>query len=632
MTFGRTRAVVLCAIALLASGTVWTAGAADRIALGNSRASLATPDAFVRRADPNARVDLAMLLGFRDRGALAALVARVSDPSSPDYARYLTPDRFRARFSRPQADVDAVVGWLRSAGFTVGAVPADHLWVPASGTVAEAEAAFGVDLNLYRVRDATLRAPSTVPTVPSSLAGIAEGVLGLNDERMVTSLAAAPPPPAYVNAPPCSLFWGQKIATNKPPAYGRHHPYAPCGYTPVQLRGAYGVDAATRSGIDGTGVTVGIVGAFAAPTIQKDLDTYSALHGLPQLDVQVVHRHEARASDGVKQLWYGEETLDVEAVHSMAPGAEILYEAAASPHGMDLDQALLDIVDRGRAQIVSNSYYSGTGESPTQANVDARTQLYQQAAAEGIGLYFSSGDGGDNLQTLGTRSVSWPASSPYVTAVGGTTLGIGRHDDYRFETGWGTTNSSLAGHRWTPRPPGDFFYGGGGGTSRLFAEPPYQVGVVPDRLSSRWDGQNRVVPDVALDADPITGILEGESLTWPDGSVRYGEFRIGGTSLSCPLFAGIMALADQRVGLAHGFANPALYAMAGTDTFHDIVSPGTRVAAVRPNFNDGVDDRAGLSFYLRTTNQTGTLHTVAGYDDVTGLGSPNGESFLAGLS
>jgi subtilase family serine protease len=140
-----------------------------------------------------------------------------------------------------------------------------------------------------------------------------------------------------------------------------------------------------------------------------------------------------------------------------------------------------------------------------------------------------------------------------------------------------------------------------------------------------------VVPDVATVGDPNTGFLIGQTQAFPNGP-RYAEYRIGGTSLSCPVFAAIMALADQAAGMQHGFANPALYSLAGGQAFRDIVDPASPMASIRVLFNNSLNPRQGLDFALRSYNQTGTLDVVPGYDDVTGLGSPNGQAFLDAMS
>ena len=220
-----------------------------------------------------------------------------------------------------------------------------------------------------------------------------------------------------------------------------------------------------------------------------------------------------------------------------------------------------------------------------------------------------------------------------MTAVGGTSLGVGAANDYRFETGWSTGTSTLTGNAWAPPFPGDYLYGGGGGTSQAFGEPDYQQGVVPPDIANYWGKPGRAVPDVSAVGDPSTGMLVGQTQTFPTGpgKKRYSEYRIGGTSLSSPLFAGMMALADQAAGHRHGFANPAFYANAKTGAFHDVKPDGVKRAVVRNDYVNSVDASAGITTKLRSLDYRTTIFTRPGYDDVTGVGSPNGPSFLADL-
>jgi subtilase family serine protease len=141
------------------------------------------------------------------------------------------------------------------------------------------------------------------------------------------------------------------------------------------------------------------------------------------------------------------------------------------------------------------------------------------------------------------------------------------------------------------------------------------------------------VPDVAMVGDPSTGFLVGQSQSFPDGSVHYSEYRIGGTSLSSPLFAGVVAIGNQVNGGSLGFLNPKIYKLAGTSAFRD-VNHGQAVTdgVVRVDYVNGFDATDGTRTTLRTLNQTGTIFTRPGYDDVTGVGSPNGASFLIGMA
>ena len=598
--------VCVAAFAVALAGMTVASGSPRSVRIAGARPSWARPSNLVRRVDPDSRVDFLVFLGWRDAAGVTAVASAVSDPDDPSYGRYLTAAQFRARFSPAQADVDAVRTWLTDSGLRVAGVPSSRLWVSASGRARDVERALGTGLAMFRVGNGLRRATTGDPLIPAELAGIVRGFVGLSDVRMRTGIGnRIPKPPAFRNGRPCSAFWGEKIADDLPDAYGAPVSYDVCGYDPEQLQSAYGLTDAIASGVDGTGQTVAVIDAFNSPTIQRDLRRYSSLHGLPEPSLTQYNVPPKAGSDlGNQQGWWGEETLDLEAIHSMAPGASLVYLGATDNSGRGILERFEFAVDGELAQIISNSYGS-TGEKIRPSGFAAWEAVFQQAAALGIGTYFSSGDCGDNQDPdglcggAGYITTDYSASSPWVTSVGGTSLGVGEQGEYLFETGWGTTTASPGRHGWKPKPPGAFLYGGGGGTSGLFAEPTYQVGVVPDALATRWNGRNRVVPDVSTVGDPNTGFLTGQTQAFP-GGVHYGEYRIGGTSLSCPLFAGIMALADQAAGMHHGFVNPVLYAHAGTQAFRDIADPNSTMASIRVNFNNGLNPGAGVDFALRT--------------------------------
>ncbi|HSP65550.1 MAG TPA: S53 family peptidase [Candidatus Deferrimicrobium sp.] len=600
-----------------------------------------------------------VLLNTRNQAQLERLATAVSTPGSGQYKHYISAATFHANFSPMQATVAGVVSYLTASGLHIQSIPDNRLYIRAMGTDAAISRAFATQLSVFSVNGARRVAPSSQLSMPASVAASVAGVDGLADgvgrstpnhvnEAAVAAVTPADtlpgPPAAFVNAPPCSQYWAQKIDTTDPaPATGK--PYVPCGYVPSQLRGAYGVTSAVNSGINGSGITVGVVDAYAARTILSDANTYAASHGDPQFAPGQFHQANAGtydltgASDCGAQGWYGEETLDVEAVHGMAPGANIIYAGATDCN----DAALLDrenyLIDNQLVQIITNSW-GGFGDIDQLApNLQkAYTHTFLQAVTEGIGIQFSSGDYGDEL-VHGVRTVDFPASDPWVTAVGGTSLQIGQANNYILEAGWGTTSSKLVSGAWTTPA---YLYGAGGGTSTVFNEPSYQQGVVPASLAAYWGGKNRVVPDVAMDADPQTGMLIGETQAFPATGGRkagnyYGEYRLGGTSLASPLFAGMMALADQASGRTIGFANPALYGTLKSNgyyssshtsgAFHDVTYHP--FSMVRVNYVNSIDDSAGTSRYLRYTDQTGTLHTTPGYDDVTGIGTPYGLNFLS---
>jgi len=618
-----------------------------RVPMARAVPAWATPDRIGAPVDQAQRVGLAVYLRWRDADAAAGLARAVSDGASGQYGQYLTPAQFRDRFAPAQASVDAVQAHLQQHGLRVTHVSDNGRYVAAEGTIAQAEAAFGTRLATYRVGGELRRAPTSPPTLPASIAGSVQAIVGLSQGARFHPLHIAadpdaPPSPAFVNAPPCSAYWAEKLATDVPPAYGQVVPWVPCGYEPAQLQGAYGVQPLLQARIDGTGQTVAITDAFAAPTILQDANQYASRHGQAQFRPDQFRQivppgiFDVPANDPCDpQGWYGEETLDVEAVHAMAPGANVLYVGAQSCKDTDLLAALTTIVDGNLAQIITNSW-GNSGEDLPPDLIDAYTATFTQAAVEGIGVFFSSGDSGDEIARTRTRTVDFPASDPWVTAVGGTSLAVGQRDQYLFETGWGTGRSVLTNGAWSPPPPGAYQYGSGGGTSRVFEQPFYQRGVVPSDIAGYFGGNGRAVPDIAMDGDPNTGMLIGQTQTFSDGAVRYGEYRIGGTSLSSPLMAGMEALADQAAHRRHGFANPAIYGLARVPglyrtALHDIVDPPRPVAVARNDFLNSEDASGGLRTTLRTFNQTGTLHTRPGYDDVTGVGTPRGPVYLFAL-
>jgi len=562
--------------------------------------------------------------------AVKAAAAAVSSPSSPQYHHFITPAQFGQRFGPSAASVSAVRSWLAEAGLHVTGLDAGGRFVRATGSVAAAEKAFGVELALYRHDGQIMRAATTDLSVPSSVAGSFLAVVGLNSPGFMKP-ADTPLPGGFRNAHPCSLYYRQLIAkyqndgTPLPKFHAQFHPWHVCGYIPSQFRGAYGVDSTS---LTGDGVTVAITDAYASPTILFDANTYATTYGdpafaggqfsqsMPPLQFRYA---EACGATG----WFGEETLDVEAVHAMALDANVIFYASRSCGDNDFLEALQRVVDDNQASIVTNSWGQAS-EFVSSNTINAYEEIFLQGALQGIGFFFSSGDSGDDVGSTGKKQTDYPTSDPYVTAVGGTSTGIAIDNSIVSQTGWGTYRYNLSddGTTWEPIADPPFQYGSGGGFSSLFARPDYQEGVVPPGPSGRG------VPDVSLDGDPNTGMLVGETQVFPDGTY-WDVYRIGGTSLSSPLMAGMQADAEQNAGFRLGFANPAIYALALSNpgAYDDVLH--VTAAQTRVDFVNGVDDSDGYSYSTRTWDQDSSLKTVPGWDDVTGIGTPNDQYLTA---
>ena len=621
----RTRVAALvvgaAAIVVATAGSLGAAHAASgRQAIANTRPAWLNHATNQGHASPGAAVNARIYL--TPNGGMAKLrqfALAVSTPGSAQFRHFLKPSQYFQRFGTTSGTVSAVKSWLTGAGLNVTGVEAHNRWLDVSGNVAQAEAAFGVTINRYKHNGYSVQAPSGALSAP---AGVASSVLAVSGVDTTPSFVApntqkpAPPDAGFRNASPCSAYYGEKLATTLPAFDGQTLPYAPCGYTGTQFRSAY--EGPTT--LNGSGVTVAITDAYASPTIASDASTYAArngdaAYGSGQFS-QSLPGTFTRVNDGRRQCgasgWYGEETLDVEAVHAMAQGAKIRYYAAKSCYDADFLDTFARINDEASAQIVTNSW--GEAEAGLKASlVAAYDQAFLQGAAEGISYMFSSGDDGDELANTGTLQSDFPVSDPYVTGVGGTSTAIGATGALSWETGWGTEKYALSsdGSSWNPL---GFLYGAGGGESSLFAQPSYQAGITPAGA--------RGVPDVGMDADPTTGMLVGQTQTFPDG-VYYDQYRIGGTSLASPLFAGMTALAFQHAGGGVGLLNPTIYANADTGAFTDVAGSPPDAGNVRADFVNGVDDSAGIVYSVRTFDQDSSLSLSPGWDNITGLGSPN---------
>jgi subtilase family serine protease len=632
------------ALGVLTTATATAAQAAGRPLISDTQLSWATPAhrvGTVTSGTVNARVYLA----GQNLAGLTAYATAVSTPGNALYGHYLNAAQVNARYGTTSAQLSAVESWLRSAGLTVtGSDTEIGGYVAVTGSVAAASQAFGVTFGTYKgPGNQTYRANEEAASAPSSVAADVLDIDGLSTFTAEMKPQLPPPGPNYWVAPPCSQYYAQKVATSEPSAYGKSATWNLCGYTQAQVRDAYGV---TASGMTGKGQTVAIVDAYASPTMPGDANEFATVTGDQPFRSGQYAQHEdtpfteAGANECDAAGWYGEETLDIEAVHGQAPDANVRFVAAASCQDSDLAEADAYIVNNHVASIVSNSWGEPADDAVIKNVFDV---IFEAGAAEGIGFFFSSGDSGYEAPAEDSGSdqiqVDYPTSSPWVTSVGGTSLAIGPTGKYEFETAWGTYLDPLAssGTAWSVTPPGTLYDGSsGGGTSTGYQQPSYQAGVVPTSLSEHLPNGTtsstpmRVVPDVSALADPSTGMLVGQTTLQPNGKTyQFSLSRIGGTSVASPTFAGIEADAQQAAGHPLGFANPVIYARYGTSAFHDVTDNPlgpNNIGMVRNNYTDPSTRQGPLVTYLRTLGIDGigayALPAVKGYDDSTGVGSP----------
>ena len=562
--------------------------------------SLARSAANLGRQSPGSPVSGTVWLSLHNQAALDAAVEAIYTPGSPTFHKFFSPEDLQ-RFAPTPAEIAAVTKELAAHHLGVVKVDAKNYSVKFAGQSSDFESAFHTVVNRYRMQNGTVvKGLLSEPTLANEAAPLLRGVTGVAGPGMqpfvrrrmnlLTGQPSAAIPLAGVQKPQGVAFSAQcfyqpqtvQLGTpNMPGAvtatytgliYGAPvtntaaGTLSPCGYAPQDIYKLYRLNTAYGQGYQGQGVTIAIVDGYGSPTIQSDLQSFDTLYNLPAPGSLTITQTAPFTSTNTDAAL--ETTLDVEWAHAIAPAANILLVTTPTLNDDDLQSAVMSIVEDKIAPIISNSY--GAGElTETAQSAAVWNQILEMAAAEGISANFASGDEGDYASVEnGQTDVSLPASSPYATAVGGTSLAVSPFNGVDVEqSGWGDNAAVLAANNNVFDPP--LFYGfqggSGGGTSQFFPLPNYEASL---------GGTGRKLPDVAALADPMTGV---EIVVTQNGTA-YIEL-VGGTSLSAPIFSGEWALLTQRFGFALGQASPYIAQGSGTQAVDDM-QPPTEAALV----------------------------------------------------
>ncbi len=351
------------------------------------------------------------------------------------------------------------------------------------------------------------------------------------------------------------------------------------GYTPQQMKTAYGVPSTINGKLAGTGETIAIVDAYNDPNIAKDLATFDAKYGLPTANLTVVNQNGSSTSLPANDSgWAIEESLDVEWAHAIAPGAKIVLVEANSSSLSDLLAAVNTATSKEGANVVSMSW--GASEFPNETSYD------KYFTAPGVTYVASAGDSSAYF------GPEWPASSPNVLSVGGTTLNLTSSNTISSETAWSASFSWYYG-----------LEGGGGGISSFESSPSFQS-------QNGISASGRTTPDVAWDADPNTGVSVYDSYGEP------GWGYVGGTSAGAPAWAGIVAIADQQ-HIADG----------GKGSLSTTQVESTLYQAYSGKLGKGY-----ASYFNDITRGSNGYPATSGYDLATGLGSPKVSALISLLA
>jgi subtilase family serine protease len=630
--------------------------------------------------DPTTTIEVTVWLQLHHQNQLDQLLKSQNQQGSANYHKWITQDEFNASFSPTTQELDSVANYLNAHKLSTVSVAENHWYVKVRGTVEDVQKAFSVQLDNYQFNGQIYRGNRSDPSINDSSGAHVAAVTGLDDLGFQPALVRPIDPegnpigfvPLSSVVSPDGLFFeghcfrgietqtftkGSNSATYTGDRYGSditdttpgHQP--PCGYAPMEMQTAYNMNPLYAQGFDGSGQTVVITDAFGSSTIAHDADRFSELYGLPRItpdNFQLVKAPGlAHNPKGPDIGWDTETTLDVEWVHAMAPGAKIALITATNR--ASLDEAINLAVVRHLGNTISNSWSRREGlGNPAQFNRVNR--ILEQAAVQGIDVNFASGDCGD--ETVGSvdcpsplpfKTVAFPASSPFATGVGGTSLGLNSDDTIAFQTGWGTNETRIADTVALGSPPVipplllGFVFGAGGGSSLTFAKPDFQSGI---------PGTTRQVPDISMVADPFTGAEIIQTISGQTGVAVFG-----GTSLATPMFSAVMAVAAQKAGHGLGQAAPLVYGLpagaiidvANVDKSGNVTGTNTTSAGtVSLSSDDLAAPLDGVSNYMSamynspfstrwfvlTFGTDTSLSTGPGYDNVTGVGTPNGAEFV----
>ena len=522
-----------------------SAGAFSAIAAGTGRQLLHghVPAAVGRlqavgNLPPTNQLHLAIGLPLRNPAALDELLQQIYDPASPKFRQYLTPGQFTEQFGPTEPDYQKVIAFAQTNGLTVTATHGNRVLLDVSGSVAEIEKAFNVNLHLYQhpLENRKFFSPDSEPSVDLDVP-LAD-ISGLNNYSL-------PHPKNIIT----SHSAGATTALPKAGSFGG-------AYVGMDFRNAY----APGTTLDGAGQMVGLLqfdGFYSNDIIAYE----NLLPGSPRVPLETVIIDSATNPPGSGNI---EVSLDIEMAIAMAPGLAkiVVFEGNTAAGFFNPNDVLNTMAASNMVKNLSCSWGWSGGPDATMENI------FLQMAAQGQSFFNASGD--SDAFTTGSGSVNGvdnpsvtgsPSSSPNITQVGGTTLTMnGTGDSYATETVWNKNNGT----------------GSSGGVSSYYPLPIWQQGIT--MAANHGSPTNRNIPDVALTADNVY-------ILYNNG----GNATVGGTSVAAPLWAGFMALVNQQAAAAGrasiGFANPSIYSLAkGTNyasCFHDTTT-GNNISGVSP--------------------------------------------------
>jgi subtilase family serine protease len=716
---GRARTIWLTLVVLsfvvltLTLGAVLPANAAAGQLVAHNTPTFVSTAKNLGAEDPAKTIEVSVWLNLHDRAALDTLAQQLYDRTSPNYHHWLKNSDL-ARFAPTAQEAATMREFFESHNLKVVTVGPNNFFMRARGTVSDVQTAFHVTLNKYQVRGEVVRSNDRDPYIEGAAAPLVRSVAGLDTGKFVhpamsrtatlpavkTSVSRATAGPKPANVTPndfynSNCFDGvESESFSTPPPDGGPLPTvsikgnhlnlqsltsAGCGYTPPAIQTAYNLTGLYNEGYTGAGQTIAIIDWCGSSTILSDANAFSAQFGLPALtssNFNIINTPSPSFCEGPDQV---EINIDVEWSHAVAPGANINLIVPPDASFQNIDEAEYITIYNGLGNVISGSYGSPEAFVST-AELETGNLLSELAAVYGISADFSSGDDGDFSAAIGEATVSYPADSPWSTAVGGVTLALNSDNSIAWQAGWGNNETLFAEEGFIEDPVyfGDsgFIGGSGGGPSNcVTVDSSFNclAGFPKPAFQKKLPGKERLLPDVSWLADPYTGVVIAISVP---GQVPEQVWQVwGGTSVACPMFSALWAIANQESenngGPALGQAASHVYSLPAGAIF-DIVPVGSKtnvtasevdasgttaytaaevLGGPTPNppgkFVSAIWDYPSLpatalavsfgtdcavpspSFFFDGTpcNAATSLHTKVGWDNVTGVGSPNAQAF-----
>jgi hypothetical protein len=599
---------------------------AEQSTLKNSQLPFAQAQFDAGRMPVETRLESISIVFNRSAGQeadLQALIAAQQNPAAPQYHQWLSPEQFAARFGMADVDLSKVQNWLEQQGFSIDSVARSKNAIHFTGTVRQVEAAFQTEMHLYKINGTQHFAPSTALSAPSAFAPTVLGITNLDDFRPQSRALSKKNMRARANFTGA----GSTDAANQN-----------IWFAPGDVATVYDIKPLYNASVTGAGQSITIVGQSAI--LNSDIEAFESASGLAIKDPALYLMPNTGASTAQPDGDEAESDLDVEWAGAMAPGATINFVYTGSDQNFGTFDALTYAVDQKIGTIISTSY----GECEVALGGSTLESSLAQATAQGQTVMAAAGDDGSTdcfgITQLSTAqqealAVDYPASSVYVTGMGGTEISQANAAYNTVGQGYwepdpGTSDLVDSVQQYIPEAvwnddtpdcgQANCLSAGGGGTSTLFTKPAWQTGVpgIPS-------GSMRDVPDLALYASPnFPGFLfcTSDQSFWSNGqqgsctngfedATGFNLTGAGGTSFDGPIFSGILALINEKQGYTtgQGLINPTLYTLAAdsatyASAFHDITSGNNNCTAGSADCSSSAGFSAGT-----------------GYDRVTGLGS-----------